>query len=142
MLAAVLAGMFIPLQATVNGALRRSSESPIFASLVSFTGGVVSLALVLLLTPVDKPVLEKVPSTPWYGYTGGVLGAFFVTVALLAQPKIGAATLVSCMVLGQILASLLLDHYGLLGVAVREITPMRIGGALLVLGGMFMVQRG
>lgn len=141
-LAAVLAGVFIPVQAGVNGALRRSSESPIFAALISFAGGTLALGLVLLLARVDQPKLQQVPGTPWYGFTGGLLGAFFVTVAVLAQPKIGAATLVGCMILGQVICSLAIDHFGWLEVPVREITLPRAAGALLVLGGVYLVQRG
>lgn len=141
-LAAILAGVFIPVQAGVNSALRRSSESPIFAALISFAGGTLALALILLLARVDQPKYAQVPSTPWYGYTGGLLGAFFVTVAVIAQPKIGAATLVGCMILGQMVCSMAIDHFGWLGLPVRELTLPRTAGALLVLGGVYLVQRG
>lgn len=140
-LAAVLAGVFIPLQAAVNGSLRKTSESPVFAALVSFAGGTLALMVLLLATPVAKPKLEQVSGTPWYGYTGGLLGAFFVIVAVLSQPKIGAASLVACMVLGQVICSMIFDHYGIFGISIRELTVTRALGGLLVVGGVILVVK-
>ncbi len=140
-LAAILAGIFIPMQAAVNGSLRKTSESPIFAALISFTGGTLALLMLLLATPVAKPKLEQVGTTPWYGYTGGLLGAFFVTVAILSQPKIGAASLVACMVLGQILCSMVFDQFGLFGMVPRNLTAVRVLGAVMVAGGVILVVK-
>jgi len=140
-LAAILAGLFIPLQVAVNGSLRKTSESPIFAALVSFASGTLALLLLLLTAPVAKPKLEQVSDTPWYGYIGGLLGAFFVTVAILSQPKIGAASLVACMVLGQVICSMVFDHYGFFGITVRELTTTRVIGALLVVGGVVLIVK-
>ena len=72
---------------------------------------------------------------------GGTLGAVYVTSALVLAPRLGVATLVGLIVLGQVLASLVIDHYGLLGVAVRPASLPRLLGAGLLLAGVAAVHR-
>jgi transporter family-2 protein len=74
-------------------------------------------------------------------YVGGVLGAFYVTLVAILIPKIGVANTMIAIILGQVLLSLLLDHFGFLGIEVREINWLRILGASLVLSGLVLVVK-
>ena len=51
------------------------------------------------------------------------------------------ATLVAAIVTGQMMASLILDHFGWVGFPQQSITPTRFVGALLVIGGVLLIQR-
>jgi len=74
------------------------------------------------------------------GGTGGLLGATFVFTSLFIAPKLGAAVYVSTGVAGTMISSLILDHYGLIGFKPVAVTPVRALGAVLVIGGMLMLQ--
>ena len=71
---------------------------------------------------------------------GGLLGATFVTCNIILAPKLGAAALMAFMVAGQLLAGLLLDRIGFLGLAVREISLGRVTGAAMLLCGALLIR--
>jgi len=137
---AALVGALLPLQALVNARLGQSTYGPLFASLASFCVG--SLALLCcwwLLRPaaIDPATLARVP---WWGWSGGLIGAVFVVAATVLVPRLGAAALICVVVFGQMLGSLLLDHYGVLHPR-QPIDPLRIAGVLLVAVGALLVVR-
>jgi transporter family-2 protein len=86
-------------------------------------------------TRTQVPAAEKVSGAPWWAWTGGLLGVVFVLVSLGLVNRLGAAFLFALVVVGQMLASLVIDHYGLLGVTEHPITPIRLLGVALLLGG-------
>ncbi len=78
---------------------------------------------------------------PWWVWTGGLLGAVFVVTTAALAPTLGAATLLSIAVAGQMTFALLLDHYGLVGFTVRPLSPWRIVGAALVVAGVVLIRK-
>jgi len=69
------------------------------------------------------------------------IGAFYVTISILAAPKIGAAMLISLVVARQMTAAFLLDHYGAAGFPQHSTNFGRIAGALMVIGGVVLIRR-
>lgn len=138
---AVLAGVLLPVQAGINAQLRQSLASPLAATLVSFLVGTIGtlLVLVALRTPLSLGAAWERSS--WWHWTGGLLGAAYVLLTIVLAPRLGAATLIAAVVAGQMLTSLLLDHLGLVGFPLHPITPARIAGTLLIIGGVALVQR-
>ena len=138
---AVIAGIFIAIQAPTNASLGKASGSPVVAAFISFVVGMVALGAMVAATSgrVFAPELKGVP---WYAWAGGLYGAFFVAMAAFAAPRIGVATMLTAAVAGQIFAALALDHFGLLGLARQPVSLERIGGAALVLIGAVLVRRG
>jgi transporter family-2 protein len=97
------------------------------------------LTVVLFSVRLSFPSLQTVVTVPWWAWTGGALGAAFVLSSTLLIPQLGAAKLVCLVVLGQIVGSLLLDHFGVLHAA-KPIDALRLmGGALVVIGAMLVV---
>ena len=138
---AVIAGIFIAIQAPTNAILGKASGSPVVAAFISFVVGMAALGAMVALTGgrVFSPELKSVP---WYAWVGGIYGAFFVAMAAFAAPRIGMATMLTAAVAGQIFAALIMDHFGLLGLARQPVSLERIAGAALVLVGAVLVRRG
>jgi transporter family-2 protein len=78
---------------------------------------------------------------PWYAWVGGLYGAVFVVAAAWAVPRLGVALTITLMVAGQLLISLVLDHFGALGVPRQPLNLGRLAGVALVIGGVLMVRR-
>jgi len=137
---AVIAGILIAVQAPTNALLGKASGSPIVAAFISFVVGAIALGAVVAVTSgkVFTPALRQVPS---YAWIGGIYGAFFVAVAAFAAPRVGIGVLLTAAVAGQLAAALILDHYGLLGLARHPVTLTRAAGFLLVLVGAVLVRR-
>jgi transporter family-2 protein len=138
---ALLLGVLLPVQAGVNAQLRVSLGHPLAAALVSFLVGTAALALGALVARVDLPWAGAWSGSPWWHWVGGLIGAAYVAGAVVLAPRLGAATLVAAVVAGQMLTSLVLDHFGWVGFPVQEVTPVRLIGAGLIIGGVMLVQR-
>jgi transporter family-2 protein len=140
-LAAALAmGTFMPLQAGINARLRQSLGEPLVASLVSFCVGTAAIVLFILITRAPMPSLATAASAPWWSWIGGGLGACFVVGSVLLAYKMGATALMAWSIAGSLLASVLLDHLGLVGFTVRELTWQRLAGVALLLSGAWLVN--
>lgn len=138
--AAVLVGMLLPFQALLNARVGALTEGALFASFLSFAVGTVALALVLLVTCTPLPSMRTLTSLPPWLWCGGLIGAVFVFCGTLLVPRLGAAGMICLIVAGQLVGSLLLDHYGVLSQP-RPVDAMRLAGAALVGIGALLVVR-
>ena len=137
---AVIAGMLFAIQPVINSNVARILNRPIQASLISFFVGTVVLLIVNLFFGIKIPSTDKLLAVPWWLYlSGGAIGAFFVTAALIIQPQIGAGGWISGYVFGQLAMSIVLDHYGWLGLPTHPINLMRGLGAFLLVVGAILV---
>lgn len=141
LLLGVIAGALLAAQAPINAELARGLGSPLAAAAVNFVAGGVALVIAAWLT--SGGVAPRWAAAPAWTYAaGGCLGAAYVTTAILLVPRLGASTLIALVVAGQLLAGLLLDHYGWLGLAQREISAGRLAGAALLLAGVGLLRFG
>jgi transporter family-2 protein len=140
-LAAILAGAVLSVQVGVNVQLRNSLGDPITSTLVSFVVGTVGLFIYALVTRAPWPTISSLGQVPAWQWTGGLLGAIYVVSTILVGPRLGAATLLSLVVAGQMIAAMALDHHGWLGFAQHAVNVWRIAGALLLIAGTVLILR-
>ena len=138
---AFLTGIAVTVQAGVNANLRQAMTNPVLAAAISFGTGFVSLMLVLLVSGSSAPALDTVKQVSWWKWTGGLIGAVYVTTVIVSVPKIGTANLVSLSVAGQLIAAIVLDHYGLLGFTFHPANGWRLLGVVLIMAGVLLVVR-
>ena len=138
---AFLVGTATSIQSGVNSQLRQSISHPVLAALISFGSGFVILALMCLAFRTPIPALETMRGISWWKWTGGLLGAIYVTTVIITVPRIGAGNLLSLSVAGQLLAAVVLDHYGLLGFKEHGLTLWRLVGVLLIVLGVVLVVK-
>jgi transporter family-2 protein len=137
---AFLIGVMLPVQAGFNAQLRIGLGHPLLAALASFAVGTLALAVVALAARARLPA-APLSTIPWYQWTGGLLGAFYIAAAVVLAPRLGAATLIATVVAGQMIASLVLDTRGWAGFAQQPLTLSRLGGGLLVIAGVLLINR-
>ncbi|NIQ10922.1 MAG: DMT family transporter, partial [Gammaproteobacteria bacterium] len=107
---------------------------------ISFAVGTLTLVLYTVATRIPLPAVAAISSHPWWVWIGGVLGAFFVTATIILVPKLGATTMVTTVLAGQMFASLLFDHFGVLGYPLHPISLGRIAGVALVCAGVWLIK--
>jgi transporter family-2 protein len=100
----------------------------------------VALALVALALGV-RPNLVVTRALPAYAWAGGLYGAFFVAAAAFAAPRTGLTLFFALLIAGQLGMALLLDHLGTFGLERQPISPIRLIGVLVILGGVVLVRR-
>ena len=137
---ALLSGVFLPLQGGINARLGKEIASPVHASLISFLVGAAALFMYTLLTRQHLQ-LGGLKAAPAYMWTGGLLGAFYVTIIILAFPKIGPALTFGLVVAGQMIASLILGHFNILVEHATPINAYKLLGVVLVIGGVIIIRK-
>lgn len=134
------AGCLVGMQAPINSRLGRSVGS-LQAASVSFLVGTAALLLITAFVNGGLGALGNVGKAPWWALIGGLLGAVYVTVALVAVRTLGASGLTAVVITGQLAISVVIDRLGLLGVARQQIGAGRILGLVLLVAGVVLVVR-
>jgi len=137
---ALLGGAFLPIQAALNSKLEKAIHSPVYASMVSFVVGVISIAVYILLSNQNAS-FSGAKTVPGYVWLAGALGAFYVTVIILSFPRLGPALTFGLAIAGQMLISVLMDHFNIFVTEQHPLTLYRFLGIVLVIAGVVLIRK-
>ncbi len=139
-LMALALGAVLPMQAAINARLAKNAGSPVMSAFVSFAVGTIALMLFLLVSGQFKLGFISSPS-PWWIWTGGLLGTFFVAGIVVLLPRLGVVLSFSLVLAGQMFVAILFDQFGWLGVALKEISAGKIIGVVLLIVGVVLIRK-
>lgn len=139
MLLAFLVGAGLVIQVGLNMAVSRALGGAVYGTLVNFMVGTVAIAVFLFLSRQAWPAREAFAGVPAWAWMGGLFGALYVGVATFAGPRLGALLLLALTVAGQMIASVIVDHYGLLGFPQHPVSLGRVVGIVLLVVGIWLV---
>ncbi len=141
LLSAIAIGMAFATQPAINGAAVKDLGSPVAAAALSVA---ITLIACLAMMPFSGGTLRPsaVLSLPWWVVFGGLIGAFVVAGGAAIAPVTGAALFFVCLISGQLIGSLLVDHYGAFGMATQPVSLTKLAGVALALGGVVLVRIG
>ncbi len=140
-LLAMGAGACIALQASANGSFRKNlGDNPLFAACLSILGTVLTAAAAMLVFRPPVPSMAVLRETPWWNWIGGPLGALIVLAGAALTARLGAALFIALVVGGQLVCSLVLDHFALVGLNEQPVTLGRLLGAALVVAGVLCIK--
>jgi transporter family-2 protein len=132
----------MPTQAATNNKMAVFlNDSPILAAFISFFVGTVALFIYAIASGSSLGNLALAKNATPVAWIGGLLGAFFVTATVTLVPRLGVAMTFSLIIAGQMIVTLVIDHFGLLGVPLKEISFARIGGILLITVGVVLIRK-
>lgn len=138
---AIFAGIIVTIQAGINSRLGMKINNPEFATLITFIIGSIFLIAYLLILKKPYPTLATLKSVPIWMYLGGLTGAIYVLSVIVSTPQLGVANVTILLLFAQIIASLVIDHFNLFGLGQRTVDVYKIIGVLLVIGGVFLVNK-
>lgn len=138
---AVVAGLAFVLQQSVNAALRNTLGSVAWAGFVSYAGGTLCMVVLAAALREPFPAVGLWIESAGVEWAGGLFGAIYIAISIFVLPRIGTTAFVTLFVAGQLLFSLALDHYALLGLAEHPVNLPRIAGAILVVIGAVLITR-
>lgn len=137
---AALAGAFIPVMAILNGRLGKSMGEALHASVILFGVGFLFCLTVALVLTKSLPHATDLANAKPIEYLGGFIVGFYVISATLLAPRIGLANFIVCAVSAQIIISVVIDHFGLLGAMARPVSVTRLVGIGLLIAGIIVTQ--
>ena len=115
---------------------------PVTAAISSFIGTAALLLVVagiLLVGRGESPTMPGATEVPRWAWTGGFLRAFYVTMSIILTPRLGASATISFIIGGQMIASIILDYFGLLNLASSPVILPKLDGAALVIIGAIII---
>lgn len=133
-------GTLLAAQVGVNGVLRDRTNSAILAAMISTTTSTTTLLLVTLLARERLPASSLLTSAPWWIWTGGLMGALYVALAPVMAGRLGGAFFFALVLVGQMLAALVIDHFGLLGLPQQEVSVPKVIGVGLLVAGVVLIR--
>ncbi len=138
---ALLIGGLLPVQGSINSHLSSLLKHPLQAAFVSFFVGTLALLFLNVFLKTEVPAAKELVKIPFYLFLGGLLGAIYVTSAIVLIPKIGITSLLAASIAGQLIISSLIDHFGFFNVPIHPISFGRVAGIALLATGTFLIQR-
>jgi transporter family-2 protein len=133
-------GAVLPMQAAINSRLAKTAGDPVMTAFISFAVGTVALMIYLVIA--GRFHFSFIGSqSPWWIWTGGLLGTFYVAGIVVLLPKLGVALSFSLVVAGQMFAAILFDQFGWMGMAMKEISAGKIIGSILLIIGVILIRK-
>ena len=139
MLLTFLVGVGLVVQIGLNAAVGRMLGGAIYGTIANFVVGLAALVVFFVMSRHALPARDAFAEVPAHAWLGGLFGAAYVGVATFAGPRLGALLLLALTVGGQMVASVIVDHYGLLGFQQHPVTLTRLVGIALLLLGIWLV---
>jgi bacterial/archaeal transporter family-2 protein len=138
---AIAAGVSVVIQQALNANLRNALQSAAWSGFISYSVGLACMALLALAFRDPVPAVSVAARIPLWALSGGVFGAIFIGLGIFLVPQIGAATFLALLVTGQMLGSIVFDHFGWLGLTQRSVDAPRLIGVALLIGGVVLIRR-
>ncbi|MGH2919321.1 MAG: DMT family transporter [Solirubrobacteraceae bacterium] len=135
-----IGGGLVALQAPINSMLGKQVGT-FQAAFVSFAIGTLALAMIAALAKGGMGQIAEARHLSWYYLTGGLLGAAYVTTVLVTVRTLGAGGAVAATIAGQLTMSVVIDHYGWLGVQRDPVDALKLIGVALLSVGTYLVVR-
>ena len=142
LLGALACGVVLTTQVATNKQLGEHLHNLYIPAVANMVVGVVAAIALTLAFSREYPTAEMVKNAPWYGWlAGGVLGATYLTGTILLAPRLGAAALIGLVVSGQIVFSVMCDHFAWFGFEQHAASLPRLAGCLLLIGGVALISK-
>jgi transporter family-2 protein len=136
-----LGGAGLAVQMAWNARLRTATDSPVLTTLISVLVTLASLVLVWASGATNRGTLPDFQSLPRWAWFGGVFAAYYLVASLIGIPKLGAASVFSLVIAGQMVGALALDSTGAFALAKIPLSPARVFGTILLLAGVILIQK-
>ena len=137
----VSAGITVFIQQVLNANLRAELGSAAWSGFMSYFVGVIFMVCLAVALRDPIPSANTIVRVPWWAWSGGMFGAIFIALSIVTIPKLGGAGYIALLVTGQMIAGLVFDQFGWLGMPERHIDLPRLLGVALLIGGVVLIRR-
>ena len=139
---ALVLGVVLTTQVATNTELGKALGNPYIPAAVNMIIGLVATTVLTWSLTSEWPSREMVRAAPWYAWLGGgLMGVVYLTGTILLAPRLGAGTLVGLIVAGQLMFSVLLDHFGWIGFEQHSASIPRLAGCGLMIAGVILISK-
>lgn len=127
-----LVGLLIAIMVTINGTLAGYVGDYTATVVIHIVG--LSVSIIVILAKKLKIKISK--EIPIYWFSGGAVGAFMVIFNNMCFNKLGVSLTLALGLVGQLIASVIIDNYGLFGLSVSKFKKEKILGFITIFIGI------
>lgn len=138
LLIGLLGGVAVGLQSPLAGAMGQRLGG-VASSLIVHLSGAIFSGLFLFLRGGEK--IRDWHTLPWYMLCAGIFGLLLYMTISVTLPRLGSTMMVVLIIIGQLVTGVIIDHFGLLGVATRPVDLLRVLGILVLVLGAYLIAR-
>ncbi len=131
-------GVVLTLHLAMNGQVGAIVKNPRMGNALFWVIGACA-AIIIGLTDWDPAFFSNLKQVPFWLLTAGLMGGCLVFGIAYTMPRLGVGTAVVVMIAGQIISGMIFSHFGWFGSPVEPISMAKLGGALLLIGGVVVV---
>ena len=135
---AVIGGVAVTIQGQFMGLLDKNMGT-LESVFITYASGGLLAALAMIACRGGN--LRAVQTVPWYALSSGLMGLVIVGTIGYTVPRLGLSKAFTVIVAAQFMVAAVLDHYGLLGAAVRPMDMSRLAGMALLVVGVWLIVR-
>ena len=135
---AAVGGVAVALQSQFMGLMDKNIGTRESVFITNVSGGI--LAAVFMLA-VRGGNLKAWQNVPWYALSSGIVGLVIVGTIGYTVPRMGLSKAFTIIVSSQFVVAALLDHFGLLGAAVRPLDLTRLAGIVFLIVGVWLIMK-
>ncbi len=131
----VFTGIILAIMISLNGQVSNISGNYASSVIIHFIG-LIGIILVLIFT---KSKIQNLKGIPFYMFTGGLIGILTVLFTNASFIGLGVSLTVSLSLLGQLVTSLIIDHFGYFNMPVVEFDKKKILGLVIIIAGIYVM---
>ena len=134
----LIGGAAVGLQVPIAGAMGQRVGG-IASSFIIHLSGAIFSGLFLFLRGGEK--IKDWHTLPWYMLVAGIFGLILYLTINVTLPRLGSTMMVVLIIVGQLVLGVIIDHFGLLGVATRPIDLARALGVVVLVLGAYLIAK-
>lgn len=131
----IFTGIVLAIMISLNGGLGNISGNYASSVIIHFVG-LIGIIFVLIFT---KSKIKNLKGIPFYMFTGGLIGILTVLFTNIGFMGLGVSLTVSLSLLGQLVTSLVIDHFGYFNMTVVEFDKKKILGLIIIIAGIYVM---
>jgi bacterial/archaeal transporter family-2 protein len=140
-LIAIGAGSANPFQSGANAQLNKVLQKPLPTTLFVYASGLLGVLLIWIFVRQSIPALNELSRVPWWAWLGGLFSIASTMAGLVFAQKLGSGIFTGLNVTAALVVSVLLDHFGWMGFKTHPASPVRLGGCVLMVVGLWLVSK-
>lgn len=134
-LISIFTGAILAIMISLNGGVSTTSGNYASSVIIHFIG-LIGIIAVLLVT---KSKFKNLKGIPFYMFTGGLIGILTVLFTNASFSTLGVSLTVSLSLLGQLITSLVIDHFGYFNLPVNKFDNKKILGFIIIIIGIYVM---
>lgn len=131
----IFTGVLLALMVSLNGTVGEAAGN-YASSVIIHVIGLIGIIIVLIVT---KSKLQNLKGIPFYMYTGGLIGVLTVIFTNISYSNLGASLTISVGLFGQLITSIIIDHFGLFNLPANKFNKKKIIGFSIIVLGIFVM---